>query len=40
MVEFVSIHNEIENLKQLGLLDAEVNDQSKIDEILRSMILF
>jgi hypothetical protein len=27
-------------LKQLGLLDAEVNDQFKIDEILKSMIHF
>jgi hypothetical protein len=25
-------------LKQLGLLDTEVNDQSRIDEILKSMI--
>jgi hypothetical protein len=38
MAEVVSIHNEIVKLKQLGLLDAEVNDQSRIDEILRSMI--
>jgi hypothetical protein len=40
MAEVVSIHNEIVKLKQLGLLDVEVNDQSRIDEILRSMIHF
>jgi hypothetical protein len=38
MVKVVSIHNEIVKLRQLGLLDAKVNDQSRIDEILRSMI--
>jgi hypothetical protein len=38
MAEVVSIHNEIVNFKQLGLLDAEVNDQFRIDEIIRSMI--
>jgi hypothetical protein len=40
MAEVVSIHNEIVKLKQLGLLDVEVNDQSRIDEILTSMIHF
>jgi hypothetical protein len=38
MAEVFSIHNEIIKLKQLGLLDAEDNDQSRIDEIVRSMI--
>jgi DNA-binding protein Fis len=38
MAEVVSIHNEIVKLKQLGLLDVEVNDQSRIDEILKSMM--
>lgn len=38
MAKVVSIHNEIVKLKQLGLLYAEVNDQSRIDEILKSMI--
>jgi hypothetical protein len=38
MDKVVSIHNEIVKLKQLGLLYAEVNNQSRIDEILRSMI--
>jgi hypothetical protein len=38
MAEVVSIHNEIVKLKQLRLLDAEVNDQSMIDETLRSML--
>jgi hypothetical protein len=38
MTEVFSIHNKIVKLKQLGLLDAEVNDQSKIDEILKSII--
>jgi hypothetical protein len=40
MAEVVSIHNDNVNLKQLDLLDAEVHDQSRIDEILRSMIHF
>jgi hypothetical protein len=38
MAEVVSIHNVIVKLKQLGLLHVEVNDQSKIDEILGSVI--
>jgi hypothetical protein len=38
MAEVVSIHNDIVKLSQLGLLDIEVNNQSWIDEILRSMI--
>jgi hypothetical protein len=38
MAEVVSIHKEIVKLKQLALLDADVNDQSRIDEILRSVI--
>jgi hypothetical protein len=38
MDDVISIHNEIVKLKQLGLLDEEVDDQSRIDEILRSLI--
>jgi hypothetical protein len=38
MAKVISIHNEIVKLKHLGLLDAEVNDQSMIDETLRSMM--
>jgi hypothetical protein len=32
MTEVLSIYNEIVKLKQLGLLNAEVDDQSKIDD--------
>jgi hypothetical protein len=31
----VSIHNEVVKLKQLGLLSAEVDDKSRIDEVLK-----
>jgi hypothetical protein len=40
MAEVLSIYNEIVKLKQLGLLNAKFDDQSKIDEILISMALF
>ena len=38
MIEVISIDNEIIKLKELGLIHAEVNDQSKIGEILKSFV--
>jgi len=38
MTDVFSIQSEVLELKQLGLLDAEVNDQSRVDEILTSVI--
>lgn len=39
MDEVISIDGKVVRLKELGLLSVEVNDQSKIDEILKSIIL-
>jgi hypothetical protein len=38
MTNVFSIQSEVLKLKELGLLDAEVNDQHRVDEILRSVI--
>jgi hypothetical protein len=39
MDDVFSIDDDVVKLKELGLLSAEVNDQSRIDEILKSIIL-
>lgn len=39
MAEVISIDNEVVRLKDLGLLSVEANNQSRIDEILKFIIL-
>lgn len=40
IAKVISIENEVVKLKELGLLNTEVNDQFMIDEILKSVILY
>jgi hypothetical protein len=39
MAEVISIDNEVVRLKEVGLLSAEANNQSRIDEISKFIIL-